>query len=81
MTDTEIDEKAADIEATYLVLCQFCCEMRFRPTSLTGAMAIMLFELAAARGLANEAGITEIRSLWNKMIEASAMIDAAEAIH
>jgi len=78
---TDINEQAADLEATYLALCQFCCDMRFRPTSLTGALAIMMFELAAARGIANDAGITEIRALWNKMIESSAMIDAAEAIH
>jgi hypothetical protein len=83
MTDTEIDEKAADLEATYMLLCEFCSEMQFRPESITGAMAIMLLELAAARGIDDDAGLTEIRALWTKIRESSSMtlVTGTEAIH
>ena len=80
MTDTDdMAEKAADLEATYLLLCEFCCEMKFRPTSITGAMSIMLLELAAARGIDHDTGLTEIRALWTKVREAS--LTGREAVH
>ena len=81
MTDTKDDmaENAADLEATYLLLCEFCCEMQFRPASITGAMAIMLLELAAARGIDHDTGLTEIRALWTKVREAS--LTGREAVH
>ena len=77
----DIAEKAADLEATYLLLCEFCCEMQFRPTSITGAMAIMLLELAAARGIDHDTGLTEIRTLWTKVREASSPLTGLEAVH
>ena len=80
MTDTDdIAENAADLEATYLLLCEFCCEMQFRPASLTMAMAIMLQELAAARGINHDTGLTEIRVIWTKVREAS--LTGREAVH
>jgi hypothetical protein len=81
----ELSEKAADLEATYMLLCEFCCEMKFRPASITGAMSIMLLELASARGIDHDAGLTEIRALWNKIREASTLIQEGrlrgEAVH
>ena len=80
MTDTDdMAENAADLEATYLLLCEFCCEMQFRPASLTMAMAIMLQELAAARGINHDTGLTEIRAIWTKVREAS--LTGREAVH
>lgn len=89
MTDTnqipsaedDIAEKAADLEATYTLLCAFCCEMQFRPASMTGAMAIMLLELASARGIDHDKGLIEIRALWTRVRDAKSLFDVPEAVH
>lgn len=67
LTDEEVAEKAADLEATYQLLCEFCVQMEFKGSSLTGAMAIMLFELAAARGLEPGDALHDIASIWDSI--------------
>jgi hypothetical protein len=82
LTDEEIAEKAADLEATYTLLCEFCVQMEFRPSSLTGAMAIMLFEMAAARGVEAGEGLREVAAIWDRVRDAERIWGmAGEAVH
>ena len=65
---TELDEKAADLAATYEILHEFCEDMEFDGGSVSGAMVIMLFELASARGISHADALAEIKSIWDKII-------------
>jgi hypothetical protein len=81
-TEEEIAEKVADLEATYQLLCEFCVQMEFRGSSLTGAMAIMLLDLASARGLEPAEALKDIGSLWDKVMIAGDLFDrAGSAVH
>ena len=77
MTNEERAERAADMEATYLLLCEFCVQMEFRGSSLNGAMAIMLFEMAAARGLSKEEALEDLSCMWNSVKLADTLCDRA----
>lgn len=82
LTEEEIAEKAADLEATYQLLCEFCVQREFRGSSLAGAMAIMLLELAGARGVGPEEALHDIASIWDKITVARAVFSrAGEALH
>ena len=88
-TDNETDknlseraERVADLEATYQTLTDFCVQMEFRGSSLTGAIAIMLFELAMARGLSAEEGLRDIAAIWDRLFEAEQLFQMLrEEVH
>lgn len=77
MIDEERAERIADMEATYLLLCEFCVQMEFRGSSLNGAMAIMLFQMAAARGLSREEALDDLSRMWNSVKLAETLCDRA----
>lgn len=76
MTEIEIDEKAADLAATYEILHAFCVDMEFDGGSVSGAMVIMLFQLASARGIPHADALAEIKSIWDKIIIADLSPDS-----
>lgn len=74
MTEIEIDEKAVELASTYKILCEFCADMEFDGGSVSGAMVIMLFELASARGIPHADALAEIKSIWDKILIAEAVL-------
>jgi len=73
---TELDEKALELAATYEILHEFCADMDFDGGSVSGAMVIMLFQLASARGIPHADALAEIKSIWDKIILADLRPDS-----